>query len=173
MPKKDTKLEKLSQTIYITVEEMKNLNINNLDQMFMEIYAQQAYLLTDTRQQSKVLYSLKDIIGIVFFAVLAANDEWTDIADFALDEQETLKKYLELPNGIPSHDTIQRVFSILCPDELQNMLVNILVQLVNTAGKKLDSYLYQNNSLDCYLHDVIAADRKRTCNTKKEQSRYL
>ena len=74
--------------------------------------------------------------GDCLFAVLAGNDEWTEIADFAVDEKETLQKYLELPNGIPSHDTIQRVFFILRSDELQNTLVNILVQLVSVAGKK-------------------------------------
>ena len=72
-------------------------------------------------------------MGIVFFAVLAGNDEWAEIADFAVDEKETLQRYLELPNGIPSHDTIQRVFFILRPDGLQNMLVTILVQLVSVA----------------------------------------
>lgn len=87
MPKKDTKLEKLSEMIYITVEEIKNLGIDGLDQMFMEIYAGQACQLTDSRQQKKVQHPLKDIMGIVFFAVLAGNDEWTEIADFAEDER--------------------------------------------------------------------------------------
>ena len=170
MPRKDTKLEKLSEMIYATVEEISNLKVDGLDHMFMEIYSEQACQLTDSRQQNKVKHSLKDIVGIVFFAVLAANDEWTEIADFATDERETLKKYLDLPNGIPSHDTIQRVFFILDPDELQNMLVNILVQLVNTAGKRLDEYLYKNEELGCCIKDVIAADGKETHNTGKKNS---
>lgn len=170
MPKKDTKLEKLSEKIHITVEEMKNLGIGDLDQMFMEIYAEQAGQLTDSRQQKKVKHPLKDVVGIVFFAVLAGNDEWTDIADFALDEKETLGKYLELPNGIPSHDTIQRVFFIIRADELQDMLVAILIRLVNVAGKDLDGYLYQNESLGCYVRDVVAADGKETHNTGKKNS---
>lgn len=170
MPRKDTKLEKLSEMIYATVEEISNLRVDGLDHMFMEIYSKQACQLTDSRQQNKVKHSLKDIIGIVFFAVLAANDEWTEIADFAIDGRETLKKYLDLPNGIPSHDTIQRVFFILDPDELQSMLVNILVQLVNTAGKRLDEYLYKNEELDCCIKDVIAADGKETHNTGKKNS---
>lgn len=91
MPKKDTKLQKLSESIYITLEEIRGLGIENLDRMFMQEYLEQADQLTDTRQQAKVWYSLKDVIGIVFFAVLAGNDEWTDIADFAMDEKETLK----------------------------------------------------------------------------------
>ena len=170
MPKKDTKLEQLSEKIHITVEEMRNLGVEDLDHMFLEIYAEQASQLTDTRQQEKVKHSLKDVLGIVFFAVLAGNDEWTDIADFAADERETLQKYLELPNGIPSHDTIQRVFFILRPDELQDMLVTILVQLVSTVKNELDEYLYRNDELGCYIKDVIAADGKETHNTGKKNS---
>lgn len=170
MPKKDTKLQKLSENIYITLEEIRGLGIEDLDKMFMQEYLEQAEQLTDTRQQAKVWYSLKDVVGIVFFAVLAGNDEWTDIADFARDEKETLKKYLELPKGIPSHDTIQRVFFILRPDELQGMLVNILIQLITAAGKGLNEYLYRNDALGCCIRDVIAADGKETRNTAKRNS---
>lgn len=170
MPKKDTKLVQLSEKVHIAVEEMKNLGVENLDRMFLEIYIGQAGQLTDSRQQKKVKHSLSVVVGIVFFAVLAGNDEWTEIADFAVDEKETLQKYLDLSNGIPSHDTIQRVFIILRSDELQNMLVTILVELVRVAGKELDEYLYRNDELGCYIRDVIAADGKETHNTGKENS---
>ena len=170
MPKKDTKLIQLSEKVHITVEEMKNLGVENLDRMFLEIYIEQAGQLTDSRQQKKVKHPLSVVVGIVFFAVLAGNDEWTEIADFAVDEKETLQEYLDLSNGIPSHDTIQRVFFILRSDELQNMLVTILVKLVRVAGKELDGYLYRNDELGCYIRDVIAADGKETHNTGKENS---
>lgn len=170
MPKKDTKLQKLSENIYATLEEIRGLGIEDLDRIFMQEYLERADQLTDTRQQAKVWYSLKDVVGIVFFAVLAGNDEWTDIADFAMDERETLKKYLDLPKGIPSHDTIQRVFFILRSDELQGMLVNILIQLITAAGKSLDEYLYRNDALGCCIRDVVAADGKETRNTAKRNS---
>lgn len=66
MPKKDTKLQKLSETILITAEDIRCLGIEGLDQMFMEECLKQAEQLTDSRQQVKVLHSVKDIIGIVF-----------------------------------------------------------------------------------------------------------
>lgn len=66
MPKKDTKLQKLSENIYIVVEEMRRLGIEELDKIFMEEYLRQADQLTDTRQQAKVWHPLKDILGIVF-----------------------------------------------------------------------------------------------------------
>ena len=170
MPKKDTKLQKLSESIQFTVEEMRGLGIEGLDLLFLEKYMEEAEHFTDSRQQAKVKHSMKDVVGIVFFAVLAGNDEWSEIYDFALDEREILEKYLELPNGIPSHDTIQRLFSILNGDELQSMLVNILVRLVTAAGKGLDEYLYRNEELGCCIRDVIAADGKEIRNTGKAGS---
>ncbi len=173
MPKRDTKLQKLSETIYITAEELRTLGIEGLDRMFMEEYLSRADQLTDSRQQTKVKHSLKNIIGIVFFAVLAGNDEWTEISDFAADEKETLERYLDLSNGIPSHDTIHRVFFILRPDELQSMLVNILIQLIAVAGKGLDEYLYRDDRLGCCIRDVIAADGKETRNTAKKNEKDI
>jgi len=73
----------------------------------------------DTRQQAKVKHLMRDIIAIVFFAELANASEWIEICLFAGAHEESLRKYLELPNGIPSHDTIQRVFAMVSPECLQ------------------------------------------------------
>lgn len=162
MAKKDTKLDNLSKSVHMLVEEIRISETEGLDRIFMDAYTRQADMMTDSRQQSKVKHTLKDILGIVFFGVLAGNDEWEDIYDFAVDERETLGNYLELKNGIPSHDTMQRGFAIIRPDELQGMLREILVQMVEVAGQHLDQYLYQNEELDCYVHDIIAADGKET-----------
>ena len=74
----------------------------------------------DIRQQSKVKHLMKDIIAIVFFAQLANANEWIEMHLFAVSNEKFLRKYLELPNGIPSHDTIQRVFAMVSPEYLQN-----------------------------------------------------
>ena len=65
----------------------------------------------DPRQQAKVKHRIKDITAIVFFAELANASEWIEIYLFAAAREEVLREYLELPCGIPSHDTIQRVFA--------------------------------------------------------------
>ena len=46
---------------------------------------------------------------IVLFAKLANADDWVEVEIFAKSSEEFLKQYIELENGIPSHDTIQRV----------------------------------------------------------------
>ena len=153
------------------IEEIRLSETEGLDRIFMDVYSQQADMMTDSRQQGKVKHAFRDILGIVFFGVLAGNDEWEDIYDFAVDERETLRNYLGLKNGIPSHDTMQRVFAIIRPDELQGMLKEILVQMVEMAGQHLDRYLYQNEELDCYVRDVIAADGKETRHTAKKHAK--
>jgi predicted transposase YbfD/YdcC len=73
----------------------------------------------DARQQAKVKHLMRDIIALVFFAEIANATEWIEIYLFAAAHEEPLRKYLELPNGIPSHDTIQRVIAMVSPEYLQ------------------------------------------------------
>ncbi len=73
----------------------------------------------DLRQEKKVKHLMKDIILIVFFSKLANANEWTEIHLFAFHNEEFLRKYLALPFGIPSHDTIQRVFAMVSPEFLE------------------------------------------------------
>lgn len=77
--------------------------------------------IEDTRQQKKVRHKLKDIIVIVLFATLANVDDWVEMEYFSNYHKEYLKKYIELKNGIPSHDTLCRVFGMLSPEVLQQL----------------------------------------------------
>ena len=74
--------------------------------------------IEDTRQQTKVRHTLKDILVIVLFATLANADDWVELALFAEICQDYLRKYIELKNGIPSHDTIRRVMGMISPEIL-------------------------------------------------------
>ena len=69
----------------------------------------------DTRQRSKVLHPLKNILVIVLFATLANADGWVEMEIFAESNQEYLQKYINLENGIPSHDTLSRVMGMISP----------------------------------------------------------
>lgn len=77
--------------------------------------------IEDKRQQTKVRHKLKDIIVIVLFATLANVDDWVEMEYFAHYHEAYLKKYIELKNGIPSHDTLCRVFGMLSPEILQQL----------------------------------------------------
>ena len=62
--------------------------------------------VVDLRQEKKVKHKMGDIIMLVFIANLANANEWEEIEIFAKEHELFLRRYLELPNGIPSHDTI-------------------------------------------------------------------
>ena len=74
--------------------------------------------IEDDRQQRKVRHTLKDILVIVLFATLANADDWVEMALFAESYQDYLRKYIELKNGIPSHDTIRRVMGMISPEDV-------------------------------------------------------
>ena len=80
--------------------------------------------IEDDRQQRKIRHTLKDILVIVLFATLANADDWVEMALFAENYQDYLRKYIELKNGIPSHDTIRRVMGMISPikGELERQL---------------------------------------------------
>lgn len=75
--------------------------------------------LTDPRIERTKQHTLLDIVGLSICGVLCGADGWTEIEEFGQAKQEWLHTFLELPNGIPSHDTIGRVFARLLPGEFQ------------------------------------------------------
>lgn len=102
--------------------------------------------IEDVRQARKVRHKLKDILVIVLFATLANADDWVEMEVFGKEHEEFLRNYLELPNGIPSHDTIQRVFAIVPPEFLEDF------------QKKWNEML--NSEEGCKVKRLLAIDGK-------------
>jgi len=73
--------------------------------------------VTDPRVVGRISHLLSDIIGLSIIAVMAGCEGYDDIEDFGKEKEAWLRKYLELPNGIPSHDTIERLFETINPKE--------------------------------------------------------
>ena len=66
---------------------------------------------------------LGDIIAVAICAVIAGADNWVDIETFGNAKIDWFKTFLELPNGIPSHDTFGRVFSIIDARNFQDIFI--------------------------------------------------
>ena len=72
-------------------------------------------ILPDPRMERTRRHKLIDIMALTICGVLAGADTWTEIELFGQTKLEWFKRFLELPNGIPSHDTFGRVFARLDP----------------------------------------------------------
>jgi predicted sugar kinase len=66
--------------------------------------------IPDFRINRCKLHLLEDILMLSLCAVLSGAEDFDDIEEYGHQKEEFLKKFLQLPNGIPSHDTINRVF---------------------------------------------------------------
>jgi predicted transposase YbfD/YdcC len=75
--------------------------------------------LPDPRVQGRCDHKLIDMIIITVCAVICGADSWTGVETFGQAKQSWLKRYLDLPNGIPSHDTFGRVFASLNAEAFQ------------------------------------------------------
>ena len=77
--------------------------------------------IEDPRQQAKVMHNFAETIMIVVCAVIAGCDVWEDIEDYCRVKQEWFRERigLKLENGIPSHDTMSRVFGMMDPKEFR------------------------------------------------------
>ena len=101
--------------------------------------------VNDPRIDRRKEHKLIDMIVIAICAVICGAEGWTDIENFGNSKLPWLKTFLELPNGIPSHDTFGRVFSMLDAQQFQLafyewvMAVNEIVhgQIINIDGKRL------------------------------------
>src|SRR5262249_50458818 len=89
----------------------------------------QLQAIPDPRRQCRNLkHRLVDVLLAGFCGVLADCDDFVQIAEWARHHQDFLRTFLELPNGIPAHDTFRRVFAAVQPTALQGVLIGWLQQ---------------------------------------------
>ena len=75
--------------------------------------------LTDPRMERAKRHNLLGIVDLTLGAVICGADNWVEIAEFGQTKADWLRGFLTLPNGIPSHDTLGRVFSRRDPEQFQ------------------------------------------------------
>jgi len=93
--------------------------------------------VTDPRREHLRLHSLWDMIAITICAVVAGADSWVEVEKYGWRKLDWLQTFLELPNGIPSHDTFDRVFGLLLPDALQQGFHQWMTELVEASDGRL------------------------------------
>ena len=90
-------------------------------------------------------HKLTDILAIAILATICGADNWVEMEEFAVSKEDWLRTFLHLPYGIPSHDTIARVFVALDSDHFERCFIS-WVKTIRLPGR-----------------DVIAIDGKTSC----------
>jgi len=99
--------------------------------------------LDDPRNKRKPNHLLSDIITIAILATLGGADNMVAVATYGREKQEWLATFLELPYGIPSHDTFSRVFAQIDPEQfhgffrrwVQQLTVQLDLKIINLDGQ--------------------------------------
>ena len=119
--------------------------------------------LEDPRIDRQKCHQLLDIVVVAICAVLCGADGWVAIEEFGKAKYAWLKGFLVLPNGIPSHDTFGRVFSLIDPKAFQACFLDWIQavsepldgQVVSIDGKRLRGS-YDRSSDQAAIHMVSA-----------------
>lgn len=123
----------------------------------MEEFIEWIGCIEDIRQQSKIRYTVQEVVLIVFCATLAGVYDWEHIEVWADYHLDYFREYLEYPNGIPSHDTLERVIGMIAPEYLQ--------QAYNKWTETVE------NGENINLRKLICIDGKTMCGNRKNDSR--
>jgi predicted transposase YbfD/YdcC len=92
--------------------------------------------LKDPRTGNAKQHIFLEILIIAICAVICGADGWNDVELYGKNKKAWLKTFLELPKGIPSHDTFGRVFALIQPDEFQERFIEWIKAIEKlTAGQ--------------------------------------
>jgi predicted transposase YbfD/YdcC len=119
--------------------------------------------IEDPRIERTKHHLLVDVLCLAVLAVIAGAEGWEEIEEFGRQKQPWLKKFLRLPHGIPSHDTISRVFRLLKPEAFQegfgrwisSLQAELGLQQVAIDGKTLRRS-HDRRTMKSALHAVCA-----------------
>ena len=117
----------------------------------------------DPRVQRTQRHKLIDLLVIAICAVICGADDDVAMADFGKAKEKWLRQSLELPNGIPSHDTFWRVFEALDPEQFQTCFLAWMAavksqtcgEIVAVDGKQL-RHSYDKQADKAAIHRVSA-----------------
>ena len=109
------------------------LNSNNQTPTFIHFFAD----LADPRIEDRCHHKLIDILFIAVCAVICGAEGFTDMEEFGIAKEPWLRQFLQLPNGIPSHDTFGRLFARLKPSAFQLSFINWIHAVSDLTGQEI------------------------------------
>lgn len=158
MSKKSTKLEAFRNVLLDNNISAETIEKND---ELIEAIKKNAETIEDYRHPSYVRHLLSDIVMLTFFAILSNANEWGEIESFGKQKEKWLRKYLELPNGIPTDDTIRLVISNINTDHFFELTVHLLIETMEkmiTLGGKEETV---------YEKEILSVDGKESRGSKR------
>ena len=92
--------------------------------------------MTDPRKNNST-HLFVEVLTIALLAVICGADDWVMVTTYGLAKFDWLKTFLELPGGIPSHDTFGRIFARIDPDAFEACFRAWMTEMVELSGGKL------------------------------------
>jgi len=120
----------------------------------------------DPREDINVQHNLIDIIIIGIISVICGADTWEHMSLFARSKEQFLKTFLELPNGIPSKDTIRRVFNTIDSEQFERSFIEwvnsistkVSGQIISFDGKTIRGAKYKGNKSPIHMVSAWASE---------------
>src|SRR5216684_5595457 len=94
---------------------MEEVELQDLETIFAQV--------EDPRMERTKLHRLRDIIIVAICGVICGAEGWVEIEEFGKAKEAFFREWLDLPNGIPSHDTFGRVFALIDPKQFEASFV--------------------------------------------------
>jgi predicted transposase YbfD/YdcC len=124
--------------------------------------------VNDYRHESYIQHKLSDILMITLLATLANANEWIEVEDFAKTKINWLKKFLELPNGIPSDDTFREVVSNIDSKYFYSIVSVFIIEKLEEILKTLrNTKLNDKSEIE---KDIMSIDGKTSCGSKRNET---
>jgi predicted transposase YbfD/YdcC len=115
--------------------------------------------IEDPRQAHKINHLLSEILLVTVLAVIAGADDFNEIEKYCKTKYNWLSTFLKFPGGIPSHDTFNRVLSMIDPGQFQQSFVDWIADI--RTGTEID-----DNKTDESKKDIVSVDGKTVCGSK-------
>lgn len=93
--------------------------------------------LDDPRSERKKLYTFSEILLVTLLAVICGAEGWSDVENYGKAKINYLRKYLDYVNGVPSDDTIRRLFRSINPDSFKTIFCEWVKSIANVVDAKV------------------------------------
>ena len=131
------------------VQKMENTNEQKVYGNFTQYFGS----ITEPRQIAKIEHKLTEILFITIMAIISGCEDFQEIHGYGKKKKDWLSTFLELPGGIPSHDTFNRVICMIDSGEFEKNFVSWVsdyTSQINTSSEE---------------PEVIPIDGKTVCNS--------